>query len=238
MVCPKSQSQTKTILIHDPYHNVQEFPVEFRLTYEGLLPSSGNNPHGTDKHRIRKHFHIQLKKLWSEHEALIQLKNPDQFPPAAISSFAQRIKNIAPDETRIWYLASQFQRCNHRFVPLVTQDLSLWCGVDILFLRPGLPGKVLQSGDIDGRIKTLFDALKMPQQMQDLGEYGNNQVPADEDPFYCLLEDDSLISQASVETDRLLEFISGDLPHNDDARIVITVKLKPLMAKWENIGFV
>jgi hypothetical protein len=123
-------------------------------------------------------------------------------------------------------------------VPLVTEDLSLWCGLDILYLRPGKPGQVLQSGDIYGRLKTLFDALKMPQQLDQLGEYyKNKEFPKDEDPFYCLLQDDSLISQASIETDRMLEFVSGGIPNKDDARVVITVKLRPLVFKWENLGF-
>jgi hypothetical protein len=35
--------------------------------------------------------------------------------------------------------------------------------LNILFLRADIPGKVVQSGDIDNRLKTLFDALRMPQ---------------------------------------------------------------------------
>ena len=50
--------------------------------------------------------------------------------------------------------------------------------------------------------------------------------------FFCLLEEDKLITKLSVETDQLLEPISGNY---DPARVrlVITVRLRP----WEiNIG--
>jgi hypothetical protein len=85
----------------------------------------------------------------------------------------------------------------------VTADLALSCAIEILFLRPEPPGGIVRGGDVDNRIKTLFDGLKMPREAQDLGPYLN--PGADEDPFYCLVEDDQLITSVSVETDTLLE---------------------------------
>jgi hypothetical protein len=77
---------------------------------------------------------------------------------------------------------------NYQFVPLVREQLSLLCSLDILFLRPDVPGKAIQSsGDIDNRLKTLFDALRMPQNDTELGPYAS---PGEgEEPFYCLLEE-------------------------------------------------
>ena len=73
---------------------------------------------------------------------------------------------------------------------------------DILFLRRDAPGGLISSGgDIDNRIKVLFDGLKIPNTVGDLGGF---QLETQEDPFYCLLEDDSLITRVSVTTDRLL----------------------------------
>jgi hypothetical protein len=66
-------------------------------------------------------------------------------------------------------LAQRFQSNGYRFIPLVTNDLSVACGIDILFLRPGHFGQVLQSGDTDNRLKTLFDALRMPTDANELG---------------------------------------------------------------------
>jgi hypothetical protein len=58
---------------------------------------------------------------------------------------------------------------------------------------------VLQGGDLDGRIKTLFDALRMPtKEEEEAGEVATN------DPLCCLLQNDSLISELAIKTGRLL----------------------------------
>jgi hypothetical protein len=107
-------------------------------------------------------------------------------------------------------------------------------GINILFLRPESPGRVLKSGDIDNRLKTLFDALRIVHNADELGRY---KAPADEeDPFFCLLEDDSLIDHLSVETDRLLQPIGEHFEVND-ARLVITVNIRPTLQTSANIRF-
>ena len=92
--------------------------------------------------------------------------------------------------------------------------------------------------DLDSRLKTLFDALKMPIEKSQIGRC---QTPdADEDPFYCLLEDDKLISHVSVETDTLLEPTAEGLTGNqakNDARLVIDVLVRPYTLTHGNIGF-
>jgi hypothetical protein len=90
----------------------------------------------------------------------------------------------------------------YRFVPLVSPELHLICELRIFLLKPEPPGTIItQAGDIDNRLKTLFDALRVPT----AGEIPSKLEPhPDEDPFFCLLENDSLISKISVETDRLL----------------------------------
>jgi len=81
-------------------------------------------------------------------------------------------------------------------------------------LRNDAPGALIRSGDLDNRIKTVFDALRMPTNVDELGGY---DAPAEEeDPFYCLLEDDYLITHLSVETDRLLEPSGQASDANDD----------------------
>jgi len=51
---------------------------------------------------------------------------------------------------------------------------------------------VTSGGDIDNRIKVLFDGLKMPETVSELGGVA---LESEEDPFFCLLEDDNLINQ-------------------------------------------
>jgi hypothetical protein len=106
----------------------------------------------------------------------------------------------------------------------------------VLLLRPEAPGQLFtQSGDIDNRLKTLFDALKIPTPNE---EYGKRSRHEDEEPFFCLLADDKLITKVAVETDQLLD-VSGvgpvDLVH--EASLVITVRLRPYDVGLHNLQF-
>jgi hypothetical protein len=49
--------------------------MEFRLTYKGRLPAEKwsynvEYARAEDKHRLRKHFHLQLRELWKVHPNL------------------------------------------------------------------------------------------------------------------------------------------------------------------------
>jgi hypothetical protein len=90
----------------------------------------------------------------------------------------------------------------------VSEKINLIAELSITLLRPEAPGSILtQSGDIDNRLKTLFDALKVPTEPTALP---NDEKPGDgENPFFCLLEDDNLITKVSVNTDRLLDKVAS-----------------------------
>lgn len=215
--------------------------MEFRLTYQGPLPPekwsySQDFARATDKHRLRKQFHIQLRELWSQHPDLRYFANQkyvfrkgEAFPITGIVPFAENTSvaftggagrsgnqyvGMATsahilregDEAKTWldYIADGHIACNGiRFVPLVSEASGFTCSLDILFLRRDGPGSLIQShGDIDSRIKVLFDGLKMPKQVGELGDY--KRIEEDENPFYCLLENDKLVTNVTVTTDRLL----------------------------------
>lgn len=73
------------------------------------------------------------------------------------------------------------------------------CSLDILFLRKDVGGSVVSNGgDLDNRLKVLFDGLRMPS----IDEVGSTSDGGN--VIYCLTEDDALISDFSVKTDRLL----------------------------------
>lgn len=198
--------------------------MQFRLTYEGRLESHGRPSH---KHEIRKAFHPQLKQLWETHPALIRWKLPD--PPN------QDLWKADADTPAHEVLAKHYVRSGYNFVPLVREDIGLLVGLKILFLRPDMPGSIIRSGDIDNRLKTLFDALRLPKDGSELGTY--TEPSANEKPFYVLLEDDLLITHVEVETDQLLEATGKAIDMKNDARIVITVSLKPYTFYLGNIGF-
>jgi hypothetical protein len=157
--------------------------MEFTLYYRGDLKSNGSRE---DKHAIRKRVHQQLKVLWDH-------------PPVSESR-----RLLEPDVGSLCLLRPVITPTGRfNFGPLVTVPVGMVAELDIFMLWPNAPGRIITSGgDIDNRLKTLFDALKVPEP----NALPSNAAPDhDEDPFLCLLEDDSLIVRLSVQTDRLLE---------------------------------
>lgn len=160
--------------------------LEFRLTYRGPLKSR-TSATKLDKHQIRQHLRGQLKALW------------EQEPLGRFHHYIDPRR-----EHRDGNIALLKQVGPYTFAPLVTQAAG-WnavCSVDVLFLRPSAPGQLVgHGGDLDNRLKTLFDAMRVPT----LSELPGGATPGAEDqPFHCLLEDDALVTQLSVTTDRLL----------------------------------
>ena len=154
--------------------------MEFTLYYRGALKSNGRP---ADKHFIRSHFHTQLKNLWSQ-------------PP--LSAFTRLLDRDVGDLNLI--------RPKHgfQFAPLIAETVGLVAELEIFLLWPAAPGAIITSGgDIDNRLKTLLDSLKVPSEPTALPK--GAAPTAEQQPFFCLLEDDSLITRLSVETDRLLE---------------------------------
>jgi len=84
------------------------------------------------------------------------------------------------------------------FQPLVRDTYALQCGLDITFLRKEDPGRIYQGGDLDNRLKTLLDALSVPNEQQIVND------DATSDPIFCLMENDRLLSSLNVRTRRLL----------------------------------
>jgi hypothetical protein len=201
--------------------------MEFRLTYAGLLMgSSSANPRAKHKQEIRQKFHPQLKRLWEAHPGIAAQPAWTRAPV---------LRNPRdPVPRRLEQLAEENRRCGYRFVPLVVEELRLLCALRVLFLRPGQPGTVLKSADLDARLKTLFDALRMPVDAPELGGY---DVPGpDEEPFFCLMQDDKLVTHISVETDMLLEPTTPNAGEHD-ARLVISVELRPYHVIMGNMNF-
>jgi hypothetical protein len=160
--------------------------MQFTLHYRGDLKS---NAKPEFKHELRRHFHLQMKKQW-------QLE-----PLKSFNDFLER--QSGSDEISVLRELHGFV-----FAPLVCQRLYLVAELDIRMLWPQAAGAIITSGgDIDNRLKTLLDSLKMPSEPTALPK---GIVPQQgEMPFFCLLEDDSLVTRLSVETDYLLEPVNG-----------------------------
>jgi hypothetical protein len=102
--------------------------------------------------------------------------------------------------------------------------------LDILFLRPEASGQIIQTGgDIDNRLKTLFDGLRRPMLANEISK---NDFPfPEETPFHCLLSDDALISKVTVATDQL-----PDNCVSNEGVLIIHVRIKARHLTEENFG--
>ncbi|MDX9820836.1 MAG: hypothetical protein RBT20_02785, partial [Syntrophales bacterium] len=157
--------------------------MKFRLFYRGRLKSNGG---AKEKHSIRKAFHPQLKSLWLQ-EPLKHLSTVDGIP--IMNKLPGLVKKVN----------------NQKFLPLVCHDFATVAELDIVFLRPGEPGSLIKyGGDIDNRIKTLLDGLRVPLKNSELPS--KNEMDREEDILYCLFEDDARLTHLSITTDRLLDY--------------------------------
>jgi hypothetical protein len=140
-----------------------------------------------DIHAIRQKLHPQLKRLW-DHPPFSELKQ-------------EWLRDVDPTDPNAVYARITTVEAK-KYAPIIGKDLA--AELDIIFLRQQPKGQLIGAGgDIDNRLKTLFDGLRMPSrgEVQQLGA----AVTLDEDPLHCLLEDDALIHRVNVQTDRLLK---------------------------------
>ncbi|MBI1777428.1 MAG: hypothetical protein HYR63_18985 [Proteobacteria bacterium] len=188
--------------------------------------------------RIRNDFHDQIADLWESHvvfrglaRTARVLAKPSQeyglvgFRTVDLPAYNEPVPPVEPGYVDL--CASIPVPNVGNFIPLVRNSLNLACSVDILFLRHEEPMSLMKNGgDLDGRIATLFDALRMPEPKH---KYVGDVPTAD--PLYVVLEDDVLISDLSIKTGRLL----GDRtkkPHT--VRLTVDVTIKVLRVTNEN----
>ncbi len=211
--------------------------MELRLIYQGQLVSSGNrDKKGAVKNAIRKQVSDQLFSFWKLHPILKQHLRPHwntsdispstYHPEISQTTLEERdwpIPQISEDHSET--MADAFGRRYERgipIVPLVNKEFGFVCSLDILFLRPELPGQLFTpSGDIDNRIKTLLDALKVPVESDKLSD------PALPPLLFCLLADDALVTDLNITTDRLYTPPDPTNTHPDShVHLVIKVRVK------------
>lgn len=230
-------------------HDFWEPWMKFRLTYSGPLRSINRDakPDNPDymalhKHEIRQKFHVQLKQLWKTNKFLANHKVSKSFSPHYGPLDGASYWG-GPDEddmkTMHDVMATWYSNNGFNFLPLVSEKFGLLCSLDILFLRHDIPGSAISAGDIDNRIKTLIDALRLPRlENEFVGKDMQKIQPQDgEDPFYCLLEDDKQVSHFSVETDTLLEPKGDNNADINRVSLVITVTLRPYDITMFNLNF-
>jgi hypothetical protein len=203
--------------------------VDFRLLYSGeLFASSRTDTRALHKHALRRQFHPQLRRLWDVNKNLRQLAVHAGLRAAGISTDSMLPRIGGGQAEPSWFnagitaIGENWNRAGYQFVPLITSYIAVRCSLDVVLLRPEEDRFIFLRGDIDGQIKTLFDALRMPADPAEAGGIGPQD---DETPFFCLLEDDNLISEVRVTTDQLLLLPTERKVRANTCNVVIHVKL-------------
>jgi hypothetical protein len=174
--------------------------MELTLIYQGVLKSQQG-----ENREVIKVNKQDIRRII--HSQLRELWKRAPFKPEA-KSFCTKIGGF-------------------NFLPLVVEGRSEVAEINIQMLRPTPPGFIVgYGGDIDNRIKTLLDSFRMPKHVSELPK---DDEPQDaEDPFYCLLEDDKLITKLCVSTGRLL------VPAEEDSSVHLTIDVytKQIEPEW------
>jgi hypothetical protein len=156
--------------------------MKFWLTYEGDLHAAGN---AERKQAIRRQFRPQLAQLYEVDPVLqVWVRQHEAGMLSPIADFAVKDRPF-------------------QFRPLVRIRENMTATLKILLLeheyRPLIRAR---KGDLDNRVKTLVDALRMPDLPQEIS--ATDKPRQSETPFHCLLETDALVRGICVETGKLL----------------------------------
>jgi hypothetical protein len=106
----------------------------------------------------------------------------------------------------------------------------LHCHLHIRLFRPlDKEGIVFDGGDLDGRLKLLFDAMRVPLDESELTTHSApNTNDSDQWPlFFCLMDDDRAITKLSIQSLKLLTPVPP-CPHPENyAECDIDVTIMP-----------
>jgi hypothetical protein len=185
--------------------------MEFCLHYYGKLKSRDN---AVGKHAIRQALHDQVRSLCMSEPFVNAFKSDLDGTRQA----TEKPLFIEHRGKRYWFL--------------ISEHLATVVDLNITILVPHDVGRIIHNGgDIDNRIKTLFDALRAPAVASEIPspdsfDYGTSGM-------YCLLQDDKLINRLSIRSYRDHAPIDGD-----SVRCLVEAETKITRALWGSLNFV
>jgi len=184
--------------------------MEFCLHYYGKLKSRDN---AAGKHSIRQALNSQIKSLC------------DSQP--FVQAFKDTKGNLKKGKKQLY-----IEHGKKRYWFMISEYLKTVVDLDITILVPHEVGRIVQNGgDIDNRIKTLFDALRVPSVQDEIPtsdsfDYSNGGM-------YCLLEDDKLINRVSIRS-----YQDHDPIDDDSVKCIIQAQTRITAALLGNLCFV
>ena len=185
--------------------------MEFCLHYNGKLKSRDN---ASGKHQIRQQLHPQMRSICLSEQFCdmfeeLNGKPPKQGEPHMYSDIGGK---------RFWFLVSE------GYKTIVDLNISI--------VLPHPVGAIVSNGgDIDNRIKTLFDALRIPAVATEIPS--NDSFMYGNEGMFCLLQDDKLINRVSIVSYQDHEPVDAD-----SVRCFIEVRTKITRVLVGNLSLV
>jgi hypothetical protein len=223
--------------------------MKFALVYSGPLSSNANPAKKWD---IRNRIAPQMQRLWEISPTLQIVKRQSIIPdgqgymqtewhhtqdPHGLKQEVWRAGSpaMAPEGKIVFgekpeksiNLCQPIEVGGRSFIPLVRDSLALKCSLKIAYFKRDEPGKIIQSGDLDNRLKTLFDALSVPDDQQIINDGSS-------DPIFCLMENDRQITGVTIESHQLLAPMSND---DKDVHMTIEVDVRVTQSRRYNQAF-
>ncbi len=118
---------------------------------------------------------------------------------------------------------------------MIVEALHLRCELDILMLVPQRSFAVFHSGDLDNRIKTLIDGLRLPTGQNEVSDILVSNTA--KDPYNVLLEDDRLITSVSAKSDVLLGATQQEI-EDGVCRAIIKVHFFPISPTMDTFALI
>jgi hypothetical protein len=200
----------------------------FLLQYKGPLHSqqAKKTDLKKERHDMRRIFHGQLLERWKRTDVLRhrlrQYKHLLMWPTRA------KEIPVADGFIRLDHDWAVVPRGPLYFVPLVIRamQMSLVCELDIrMFWREKESAGVLELAtdggiDLDNRVKGVLDALSIPQDNQLPDDVANDPAP-----FFCLLENDNLVTRLQIQANQLP---LPPAPNESDAYVEVNIDVAVL----------
>jgi hypothetical protein len=137
--------------------------MDITLTYAGSLPPRGKSKSGLQAiWNIRNVLSPQLEHFYTTNPVL----NPQLASGGSSQTRAAAMAVRAPIKVE-----------GFDFVAIARPNLGLGCRIDMDMLVNHQPGSIItHGGDLDNRIKTLFDALRVPRGKDEIKHYNPWQI--------------------------------------------------------------
>jgi hypothetical protein len=200
--------------------------MELTLRYRGDLLGAQSKNGLKSKQAVRLALSPQIGDFWGRDPRF-------NFHDLKSLRIARREKDafiLDPTPQRYADLHFRYDIRGVYYVPLLTAGMRADCSLSVRFHRPQDAGSIIYAGgDLDNRLKTLFDALRMPKDSSEVDPYEPMSNPGlDAERVFCLLEGDELITRLTIESKRLLGPPPRDADYANWVELEIDINIAPV----------